>query len=342
MGIDLTLRMNGVKKRDLSAFLRSEGFEPTRSIVPQRGSSYFFWFDEVDHKSLSGVEVALTPGSISAGAVDTDLVLEAHCKIWASIHDVAKLNNVVREARRRFGGRVDGDYGKNRYIPLWEDQSTPLSRGVTSAYDRSLEVLESLRFAIPEEIIRQPPDVTNDPNSRRILEVIGTHDPARVVYNGLIPMIVAVLEHYFVSIFLVLAEYDEAASAKLRDKKVSRAIVGDDLLRLASGEISPQRIMAREYSFQSLKALSTTFRDWFRLDLNQVLAPKKRVLNRNVSLLSGLSALIDFRHGVVHRLAVDRTLDRAALLYQVEVAIEVIDETTGAIARQYGFAVERL
>ncbi len=116
MGLDLMLRVEGTTKRNLSAFLKSLGFEPRQSIAPQRGCSYFYGFEKMDFRSTSGVEASLIPGSALPDTNEEDLVLAVHCKSWGSFYDVEKLNTVIRQVRKQFGGQVDGDYGKNRYI----------------------------------------------------------------------------------------------------------------------------------------------------------------------------------------------------------------------------------
>lgn len=236
MGMDLMLRMDGVKKQDLAAFLRSEGFLPSRAIAPQPGCSYFYWFEKQDEKSLAGVGASLVPGESKS-----ELILAVHCKSWASWFDVEKLNSIVRQARRKFGGQVDGDYGRNRYIPLWEDQTSPLSRGINRVYDHTLEVLSSLKYAIPKDIIQPPDSGIEDTDASRFFEYVQTQDPARVVFNGLIPMIVSVLEHYFLNVFLVLVEQDPVAEAKLREKKLPRGSRAKKLCDSLRGRFSLPR-----------------------------------------------------------------------------------------------------
>lgn len=342
MGVDLLLRMDGARKRDVAAFLAAEGFVRSESIAPRPGWSFFFWFEEAEYRSTSGVEASLLPGGDDPGASASQLVLAVHAKSWASIHDIEKLNGVIRRARARFGGRIDGDYGTNRYIPLWEDHSTPLSRGINRTHDKATEVLESLRFAAPDEKILRPGGADDDPVSARLFEAMQRYDPARVVYNGLLPMLVAVLEHYFLHVFIVLAQHDPAAQPKVQQKKVPAKLTGEDLRRLANGEITAESIIAREYSFQSVSGLTATFREWFRIDLGKILVPRRRVSNRTGSLLDGLTTLIDDRHDVVHRLDLDRTLDRDGYLHHVALVAKIIETTSAALGTKYGFTVDQL
>ena len=337
VGMDLMLQMHGVKKASLAAFLRSEGFLSSRSIAAQPGCSYFYWFENQDEKSLAGVEASLTPGES-----EPELILAVHCKSWASWADVEKMNDVVRQARSKFGGQVDGDYGKNRYIPLWQDETSPLSRGVTRVYDHTLEVLGSLKYALPKNMIQAPASGLGDADVLRMFEYIQTQDPARVAFNGLIPMVVSVLEHYFLNVFLVLLQRDPAAAARLREKKFTRGLTGEELMRLADGSVQPAEIAAREYSFQNVTSLSAAFKDWFSVDLKNVLGPKRRVLKKTESLLEALSSLIEHRHDVVHRLALDRSLSRDDLLHRIALATRIIEEVTEAIGEKYDFPVERL
>ncbi len=342
MGWNLELAIVGARRREIVEFLHSGGFRATQSIAPQPGCSYFYWFEDRDYMSYAGVEATLSSKSARPEPNQADSTLAVHCKIWASVHDVGKMNEVIRTARKAFGGKLDGDYGKNRYIPLWDDSTTQLSRGVIRTYDRSLEVLETLKFAVPEEIVRLPGGKDGTGGDARFIELVQQLDPARVVYNGLVPMLVAVLENYYSRLFLVLARCDAGAQTRVREARISRGLSGDDLLRLASGELRPEAVLAREFSFQNLDILTATFKRWFDLDIKSILGPPRRIQGKTDSLLNSLSRLIEYRHDVVHGLRIDRSLSRDGLVYWIDVAARVIEETTMSLGRKYGFSVERI
>ena len=126
----------------------------------------------------------------------------------ASWHDVKMLNDVLRGARKLFGGTIKGDYGTNRYAPLWEDKSTPISRGVSAIFQHVDQALASLKYALPDAQMALPAVEPTDKKMHDFVVFTESRDPSRIIYNGLVPFAVSMFEYFFSRVFRVLIAYD--------------------------------------------------------------------------------------------------------------------------------------
>ena len=190
MGRDLTLYPQKATKDELKKFIEKLEFERCDHLWDwPEGTLNYSWFEEKDFLSIDGVIADIYPP-------EKNEIEETSCK-WAlhvrnrysaSLHDVKMLNQVLREGRKKFGGNIYGDYGKNRYAPLWSDNGTPVSRGVAMVYRQSTQTLGHIKWAIeqamPDSLIKLQKESEDD----TFVKFIKQQDPIRYLYNGLIPL----------------------------------------------------------------------------------------------------------------------------------------------------------
>lgn len=115
MGYDLTLYPKRATRKELKNFIEELGFKPFKDILSLSKSRLnYYWFEQKDFLSITGVDVYIDP--IENNKINHNWSLSVRSQIFASIFDVKMMNKVLREGRRRFGGDIYRDYGKNRYI----------------------------------------------------------------------------------------------------------------------------------------------------------------------------------------------------------------------------------
>lgn len=336
MGRDLTLYPKNASKGDLAEHLQDLGFKKCDHLWDwPTGTLNLHWFDPVEFRSITGVEADIYP------VVDEELAitgngwaLHVRNTYSASWHDVNMLNDVLRGARKKFGGKINGDYGTNRYAPLWEDRSTPISRGLSAAYQRVLDAISAVRFSLPNSTIAQPEVIDS-----KIAEYMGSIDPTRVLYNGLVPFAVAMFESFFAEAFEVLIAYDDGAQKKKLEYK--QKFDFSVLVEVAEQNRSVESVIASNYTFQNLQQLNKAYKDWLGIDVRKILFKKKKVGNSISFLENRISDIIQYRHGIVHGFEIDRSLDKEK--YQdILTAIEkAMDEFTCYIEKKYGIEVNR-
>lgn len=342
MGRDLTLYPRKASKVDLKEYIESLGFRRCKHFWDwPKGTLNYSWFDERDFRSIDGVSADVFPVSGEELAITgNEWALHVRNLYSASWYDVKKLNDVLRGAKKLFGGTIKGDYGTNRYAPLWEDDSTPISRGVSSIFQRVDQDLRAVKFALPDSVMSRPPVEPTDAKMRDFIELTHSFDPVRVIYNGLVPFAVAMFEYFFSRVFRVLIAYDPYALAK-RDSHNLR-VDFPTLLQVSSGTRTVEDVIAEAYTFQNLDQLNKAYREWLDIDVRKLLF-KRKMIGRKVSFLENrIRDIIQYRHGVVHHFELDRSLTKDGYIAILDAVEASIAEFVGFLEKKYKVTIERI
>lgn len=326
MGRDLRLYPKNANKADLVSFIKSFDKIQTSSHLWDwpKGTKHYFWFDDTDYRSTAGVEITIYPipeneRSFGSGGWAIH-VRNTYSATW---HDVEMLNRILRAGRKKFGGDIYGDYGKNRYAPLWEDTSTPMSRGFAWVYRMTHDNIGSVSHALPSEL-----EVgKGDTELENILRSFG---PSRVIYNGLVPFLVSVLEFYLKNIFIIALRYDPAAQDKIRNLRPE--LIATPITK------SPEDSIADSVSFQDLRNSKRAFKKWLDVDIKQPLTPSAATPAE--SPWRRLGELIEYRHDIIHRMGVDRSLSRSDFLREAQLIEESLDLLLTTFAEKYQIDIE--
>ncbi|MFP1680598.1 hypothetical protein ACLD02_18020 [Alloalcanivorax sp. C16-2] len=339
MGRDLTLYPAEATKQDLRDHLVQLGFKKCDHWWdwPQ-GTLNFSWFDEIDFRSIDGVSADVYP--VSGDELEicgNPWALHVRNLYSASWHDVKMLNDVLRSARRKFGGTIRGDYGTNRYAPLWDDTSTPLSRGLSAVVQHVEQKIAAVRHALPDPTFNNP-NVANG-KAGEFIEFTNSLDPSRVIYNGLVPFAVAVFEYFFSRAFQVLLRYDDTAQATMLSHQ--QKIAFEDVLEIKNGSKTVEMLIAESYTFQNLDQLNKAYKAWLGLDVRALLY-KRRKIGASIGYLENrVAEIIQYRHGVIHHLAIDRSLKKADYLHILKAIELAISEFIRHVEKRYGIQIER-
>lgn len=339
MGRDLTLYPKKATKGELRAYLESLGFEKCQHFWQwPKGTLNYQWFDNSDYKSIDGVSADIYPVSEEELSITGNRwALHVRNLYSASWHDVWMLNEVLRNARKSYGGTIRGDYGINRYAPLWNDESTPISRGITSIYQHVQSEITAVKFALPHASVEQLP-----PTGGHIDEFIkyaNSLDPSRVIYNGLVPFAVSMFEYFFSQAFQVLIAYDEFALQKRTShkQKIDFAL----LLEVKNSSKTIENVIAENYTFQNIDQLNKAYKDWLDIDVRRILYKKKKI-GQSISFLEKrISDIIQYRHGIVHHFAIDRSLTRDGYLHILDAIEKAIAEFVSFVESKYNFRIEQ-
>ena len=284
MGRDLTLYPAKATKQDLKVYLEKLGFRRCKHFWDwPAGTLNYSWVDEQDFKSIDGVSADVYPLSDEESEVTgNDWALHLRNLYSASWHDVKKLNDVLRGARKLFGGTIKGDYGTNRYAPLWKDDSTPISRGVAAIYERVDRELSAVKIALPGPSMQPLQPEVMDAKMRDFVELTKSLDPSRAIYNGLVPFAVSMFEYFFSRVFRVLITYDDFACARKQSHNLKVDFA--TLLEVSNSERTVEDVIAETYTFQNLAQLNKAYKDWLNIDVRKILYKKKRI-GRSVTFL---------------------------------------------------------
>ncbi|MCY3783078.1 MAG: hypothetical protein OXG79_04760 [Chloroflexi bacterium] len=335
MSIEIVLYPPSVTRSSLCDHLRTSNFQPTKHLWNwPAGSKHFHWFEPVDYTSFDGVEatVYLTSEKERKNFSQSTWALHTRTRASASIGDKNKQNEVIRSARRRFGGSFTNDwYGTNRYTPIGPDPRDAVARGIYLSYEYVSERISAVKYALPE------PNETFEKLAETDLEPLSRLDPARVVYNALVPFAVAALEHFFSNSFKILLQYDKNAQTNLLDQ--NRKVDIANVVAIRDGSKSLEDIVANWYSFQSIAGIHKAYNEWLNVDVWSILRKRKRLGDRLPRLEDELTRLIEFRHGVVHRFDLNLRLRKDSSEEIFDLVALVIDEFTGHLESLRGIPI---
>jgi hypothetical protein len=335
MSIEIWQFPSAVTKGRLVEALRALGFESGENLfwpgLP--GTVSLFWSQPEDFVSTSGVDASVFPlddQGRMAWNTTTEWALRTRTSTWASSFDKEFQNNVVRSIRKSFGGRFYNDHhGHNRYIIIAKVKSTPAGRGIFAVLSRVSEELEALKHALPEEMIRalMTPrgEIPDDTDATGVLRFSKQLDPSRVVYNALVPFLVAAIEHFFLESFEILLKYDVSARGILQEQ--NRRLSFAEAIPIERDELTIERVASGWYSFQNLDSIQKAFKEVFAIDVWKAIRRRRKIRGKLPLLSTALKNLIGARHGVVHHFSLDRNLDREGfidLLHLVRALLEIM------------------
>lgn len=341
MGRDLTIYPDRARKTELKKHIESLGFSKSKHLWEwPKGTIHYFWYELEDYKSIDGVQVDLYPVTESEkneNNVKSDWAIHVRNRYSASIYDVIKLNEVLRSVRKAFGGKITGDYGVNKFAPLWDDKSTPLGRGISRVYSEVIRRLETLEYALPDPMLRW--NDTADPKSKH-MKVFNRSEPIRIVYNAVIPFIVAAFEYFFSQVFMILLKYDNASALKIESHNQKIAL--DDVIQITKGLKTIEGVIAEMYSFQNIDKTVKAYKGWTGLDLNSVLFKKRRIDGRINFLKDRMEEIVQFRHAIVHSFQIDDDVEKKDINGMIKTLRYVIKDAATFFSVKYKFELDEM
>jgi len=317
MSIEIWQFPKAASRDQLVRELKSMGFEIGENLFwpGPEGTVNLFWSEPTDYKSISGVDASVFPlddDGKSAWKTNNDWAIRTRTSIWASSFDKKHQNKTVRAIRKQFGGSFYNDhYGNNRYIVIEKVESTPVSRGIYGVLEMLKGELDSLEHALPEEmaksLITPSGEITDETDASGVLAFTKQFDPSRIVYNALVPFLVAALEHFFRETFEILLKYDDKAQITLGEQ--NRKLSYSEAAAIARGEMTLERVASGWFSFQNVDSIQKAYKDIHGVDVWKALRRRRKIHDRLPILMSALKNLIGARHGVVHHFSIDRELE---------------------------------
>jgi len=337
MSIEIWQFPKSATKEQLTTSLLELGYLQSENLFwgGPPGTISFFWEEPEDFKSTSGVIASIFPLDAegkNTWNVENDWALRTRTSMWATSIDQEFQNHTVRYIRKAFGGSFYNDhFGHNRYNVIERKESTPTSRGIYGVLTKLLGELDALEHALPQEMVKTlmtpEGEITDETDHSGILQFTKQLDPSRVVYNALVPFLVAVIEHYFRECFEIMLKYDSSAMAKLeaQNRKTSFA----EAAAIARGDLTIEQVASSWYSFQNINSIQNAFKDVFGINVWKVLRRRKKIRDKLPLMFTSLENLIASRHGVIHHFAIDRDLDRDGfldLLHFVRMLLRLVSE----------------
>ena len=294
--------------KDISELIELLGYTYS-GIIPSREVDElreYFWFDENDYKSWSGVEISIYK---KEGVV----FVETRTPIGRSFFDLEQQNKTIRLLRKYFGGSFETDEGKGRYLHPHSSPPTPPASGCHLAFQRFGSNLITGHLYFMNRNFKSP---KMKPSGNYILEKM---DPWLISNNLLLPFLVSIFEDYWKSTYISLLRYSMKKETLFKSGRISR----DRLAAVSENHISIEHAFAETLSFQRIVVVCSHFKS-LDPDLDFAVVLRKPYRRRNISLFDSLDQMTDLRHQVIHRAEINHHVTEdyiKRLFHNLEVAI---------------------
>lgn len=297
------------------------GYRNLRDERPIPNMRSFFWYDEQDYHSWSGVELQVCNEN---GQIAIDTRTSISRSYWDLIHQ----NKTIRLIRDLFGGHFDTDKGRNRYLHPDEPPPSPLVSGCylarwqfKNALMKSQIYLQARKFE--GDIARE------SPSGLFFLDKI---NPRITSNNILIPFIIAVWEEYYRSTFVAIFKCTNHKEQVLKKARLGH----HQLEQIASNTKTMEQALSECFSFQRPSVIGENFR---LLDskLNLAATMRKPFKRRRVTLFDQIEALVDGRNAFVHAGEMDLFLYDREIEKVLDDIVEAVDRCYIAIGSHFNF-----
>lgn len=315
-----------VKLSQLKAVIELLGYKKVWDglDVPNRIGTYF-WYDENDYKSWSGVELSIyrENGLITVGTRST---------VSRSYWDLKHQNNTLKTVRDLFGGSFTTDAGRNRYWHPDEPPPSPLYSGCYLARWRFHNALGRARIYLMTRTLESK--VAREESTG--FHFIDEMNPRLLSNNLLIPYVIAIWEEYFRAMFAAVLRYSNQREAVLKKARLSPA----QLEQIALNEQPVERAISECFSFQRPSSIGDNFKMLDpKLDIGGAMRkPHKR---RKVSLYDSIEGLVEGRNAFVHAGHMNMDLYDQKLQSTLADIVEAVNRAYAAIGKQHDFSSSR-
>jgi len=337
MSVEITLFAKTGTKNGLIKFLQAYSFQKCRHFLDEMNTNemlHFMWFGIDNYESTTGVEATVIKASEENRKKYncSDWILNTRTTASGSFEDKKKQNEIIRIARRQFGGTFYNDwYGTNKYTNLADYRKfSALEKGISSVANNSLEKLSLIRNCI-EGYRNEVSEILAIVKPENMRAMLVSKDPSIVLFNSLMPFLVSVMEYFFGQIFAKYIKYNDSSRLLLTDEKIKLEI--SDVISILEKENSLEQILTQSYNFQNLDSINKAYKKYISIDVKATLSQRKKVNSKVVRVLTDIEAILNARHRFVHDLDIDYNLSKEKYLDNVSTVEKAIKLTIERIKK---------
>jgi hypothetical protein len=294
--------------KDISEFIELLGYTYSGVIHSDEVGELreYFWFDEDDYKSWSGVELSIYKN-------EGLIFVETRTPIGRSYFDLEQQNKTIRLLRKYFGGSFKTDEGKGRYLQPRTAPPTPVASGCHLAFQRFGSNLMTGHIYFMNRNFKGP---QMKPSGHYMFDKM---NPWLISNNLLLPFLVSIFEDYWKSTYIALLRYSRKKESLFKSGRIS----SDRLAAVSESHTSMEQAFAETLSFQRIGVVCSHLKVLDpNLDFATVL--RKPYRRRNTSLFDSLEQMTELRHKVIHRAEINDQVTEdytKGLFHNLEVSI---------------------
>lgn len=347
MSLEIILYTKNATKQKLIGELKLHGFNKVKSIFDSLNTQDdigFMWFRTKDYESFVGVEANV----IKASQEDrekyncSEWILQTRTRSSGSYKDKEKQNSTIKHIRKIFGGTFYNDwYGTSTYTKLtdYPKLSAP-ERGLTLMRNNIHNKISGIKHSLslfPNNLIHADIEGVEDKSFKEFLKSI---EPSLTIYNAMFPFLVSLVEFMFKESFLIMIRYSDDAKEAIEKENLKVPL--KDVIKVSSGELLVENIIADSFTFQNLGQTNKAYKKYLNLDIANILSCKKKVGNKIFRIYQKIEEIIKIRHSIVHHFGFYEDLDKSTFieyLSSVEVALEIF---LNHLEKEYNWSIDEI
>lgn len=281
----------------------------------------FFWQDDNDYKSWTGVE-------LDVYRTKTLIKIHTRTRVSRSYWDLTHQNKTITLLRTLFGGNFTTDEGRNRLMRTRSLPPPPISSGCYLARWRFHNAMIATHLYIDSRNFN-PQTARNKPSGFYFLDQM---NPRLLSNNILVPYVLAIWEEYLRASYTACLKYADKREAVLKKARLSHA----QLEQIASNQFGIERAIAECFSFQRPGLIGDAFLLLDRkLDLAAVL--RKPHMRRKRTLYDSIEELVEHRNALVHQGTLDLKLFDREISRVIDDIVVSVDRIYAALGDRFGF-----
>lgn len=331
MSVEITLYNKKSTKTSLTKFLLENGFQKTKHFIEELNNAnalHYIWYEFENYQSSSGVEATVQKISSEeqSNYQCSEWILHTRTRSSGSFEDKQKQNEIIRIARRQFGGSFYNDwYGTNKYINLDDyPKFSPLEKSLSIISNNAIYKLEKLKDCL-EGYQNETSDMISKIEHDFIKSLIKDNDPSIILYNSLIPFLVSVIEYFFSQSFYSFLKYEPSCRENITSEKIKIDI--SEVLNINNNKNTIESIVAKSYNFQNIESINKAYKKYLNIDIRSVLSCKRKVDSKIFRVINKLDEILNARHSFVHELDINYEINKEiyfGYLKTIEVIIELM------------------
>jgi hypothetical protein len=178
----------------------------------------------------------------------------------------------------------------------------------------------SLKY-MPDNLLNLDFEKVDD---KSYLSFMKSIEPSLAVYNAMFPFLTSLIEFMFKESFIVMIKYNEEARKII--SKTNLKVPLEDVLKVNSGKILIEDIIADTFTFQNLGQVNKAYKTYLNIDIANIFSKKRKVGNNFFRIYQQIEEIIQIRHSIIHHFGFHTNIDKATFvnsLKTIEIALDM-------------------
>lgn len=344
MSLEITLYTKHATKQKLTNELLLHGFQKTQSFFESSNeNSGFMWFETKNYESFVGVEATVRKSTEEEKEKYScsEWILHTRTRSSGSQKDKEKQNIIIKHIRTLFGGTFYNDwYGTNTYTKLADyPELTASERGLILMKENIEDKISKLKLSLehtPENLLKLDFEKVAD---KTFFDFMKSMEPSLVVYNAMFPFLVSLIEFMFKETFIVMIKYDDKARKEIEKTNLKVQLV--DVLKVNSGEILIEDLIAHSFTFQNLGHVNKAYKTYLNIDIANVFSKKRKIGNNFFRVYQQIEEIIEIRHSIIHHFGFYEHLGKSKFINSLKTVEVALDMFLEFLEDKYKWSIRR-